>query len=519
MKKRWTGILILTILGVFLYHIFSTSESYLLEYTGNEEEIEFVKEQRHSLEQPILKELIFDNERLNYDYATNTWFCSINEASLEGFAPKISYVAVNENVKLCFENFKVTHDSIRNSDTIEVLAYDDQICRTYHIAFTTLPIMHIVCSTEPSDSDVRVSMCLFDNDMQEEIVSEGLMHIRGGTSRAYPKKGYKLSLTKNKGDAKNKISLLGLREDDDWVLYAAYSDSDKVRNVFSTNLWKETCAKDNELGIDNGNEYKYIELFINDSYEGLYAIGYPIDKKQLEIKDNEHLYKKKYWVCEAVTDFESVEPLAGYELITPQTSDTWKILKEVFFDIFSNPEVSYENLCQKMDVDNVVDTYLFIDLVQGVDTASDYNFHNMYLSAKWVEDHYKVLYTPWDLDQSWGNIWSDEANNHIDNYGIEADQSVILRNSYVSALLAVNDVRMQETLSNKYLSLRKDGWSDETINEKIDMYEEQIFGSGAYLRDMRRWPEGNYQPSVNGLTEFRKYVMKRLEFMDKEFAG
>ena len=80
------------------------------------------------------------------------------------------------------------------------------------------------------------------------------------------KKGYAVSLTQESvgGHLRdNDISLLGMRQDDDWVLYAAYNDQEKIRNVFSCNLWKDFCSTDNERGIDTGVEYRYLELFMN----------------------------------------------------------------------------------------------------------------------------------------------------------------------------------------------------------------------------------------------------------------
>ena len=107
------------------------------------------------------------------------------------------------------------------------------------------------------------------------IFSDGNIHVRGRTAQTYPKKGYRISLIQESlgGNTRpNHVSLLGMRQDDDWLLYAAYNDQEKIRNVFSSNLWKYTCATDNAQGMDIGMEYRYLELFVNGEYWGLYAL-------------------------------------------------------------------------------------------------------------------------------------------------------------------------------------------------------------------------------------------------------
>ena len=69
------------------------------------------------------------------------------------------------------------------------------------------------------------------------------------------------------------------RIDDDWILTSMYSDYEKIRNVFSMNLWHEIS----ELS----NEYRYVEVYINNNYHGLYALTYPIDNKTFKLKKDE----------------------------------------------------------------------------------------------------------------------------------------------------------------------------------------------------------------------------------------
>ncbi|MBO6255682.1 MAG: CotH kinase family protein [Bacteroidaceae bacterium] len=57
-----------------------------------------------------------------------------------------------------------------------------------------------------------------------------------------------------------------------FILYSCYADPERARNVFSQNLWTESCGTDNAYNINTGSYYKYVELFLNGEYYGLYAL-------------------------------------------------------------------------------------------------------------------------------------------------------------------------------------------------------------------------------------------------------
>ena len=84
------------------------------------------------------------------------------------------------------------------------------------------------------------------------------------------------------------------RTDGEWLLYSAYNDQERIRNVFSSNLWFTGNAGANRFGIKNGMEYRYLELFLNGEYWGLYALGYPLDSKQMQPETDSRAVKNIY---------------------------------------------------------------------------------------------------------------------------------------------------------------------------------------------------------------------------------
>jgi hypothetical protein len=52
------------------------------------------------------------------------------------------------------------------------------------------------------------------------------------------------------------------------------------------------------------------------------------------------------------------------------------------------------------------------------------------------------------------------------------------------------------------------------MNELIDSYEKQIFGSGAFLRNQARWPGSYHIDASEKLNQFRAYVAERVAYTD-----
>lgn len=89
------------------------------------------------------------------------------------------------------------------------------------------------------------------------------IEVRGSSSQMFPKKSYSFE-TKSSTLVDIDVSLLGLPEENDWVLYGPYTDKTMVRDVLSYTLhasfghWAPRC--------------RYVELFLNSSYQGVYVL-------------------------------------------------------------------------------------------------------------------------------------------------------------------------------------------------------------------------------------------------------
>ena len=458
----------------------------------------------------LFPDIYFDEEKLFLDETSGTYFYSLVEGSPTAYEPKIKAVAAGGLSGAGEKNFRptvyfidetITDGLIASNTPIEMLICDDENYLKCQLICTTLPLMSLEVPEGIGDLDAEMEMTLFDNEedsVMRLVSSGGTVRIRGGLSREFAKNSYRLSLrTESIGNSKraNNISLLGMRKDDDWILNCLYNDHEKVRNTLSHNLWTDSCGTDNVYNVETGVKYKYLELFVNGEYRGLYALGYKPDEKTMNsqaLKANEGIYKKEFY------------HVVGFET---------DYLQEPIFDYYTRIEENAndpEQLKKLIDWDNILDFNLFMNLVQGTDNME----HNYYVLLKDTGDGPKGIYIPWDLDLCWGFEWSEFAIANTGYYVVPPYENILFIDDPLTQLMADCDKETYSRLCKKYHELRADGWSDETINKMIDEYQDDIFGSGAYYRDCAKWPGGCCVEGLTSLDTFRDYVNQRLSYMD-----
>jgi len=477
---------------------------------------------------PMVYDIKFDSNSLFYDTGSSSWFYSLIDNSKTAFNPSVEFDANDSNVMIAFCGNEISEQLIADNGTIDVICYNDNAYHISKLVCTTLPLMNISVEQEIGDEDTKASITLFDNRQSADmhwINSIADMHIRGGSTRAFPKKGYKITLLKDStGHEKSNISLLGMRKDDDWHLSALYNDPERVRNPFSCELWKTSCGYNNQFRVENGMQYEYVEVFMNGNYHGLYALGYPIDAKQMELgisaygEVEEAVFKISRWADEIEAAQSQSETLDAYEIkgIVPEGSEAlaWQQLK-TFYDIKVNqsklnPSVLYDIV----DMNNAIDLHLFIQLVQGRDNMRS-RVKNMYMTAKKSGENTIFLYTPWDLDMCWGNTYIDDVTvNRVFLHYDGPEVIFPMPYSIVQQLIDYGDPDIKRLVSERYSELRAGAWSEASLMNLLDEYEDDIFFSGAFQRDCTRWPDSTIERGVVDLSTFREFVLARLVALD-----
>ena len=89
------------------------------------------------------------------------------------------------------------------------------------------------------------------------------IEIRGQSSQRFPKKQFGLETVTASGDNRN-VSLLGMPEENDWVLYAAYNDGSLMRNVVAYRAAREMGRY--------ASRTRYVEVVLDGTYHGVYVL-------------------------------------------------------------------------------------------------------------------------------------------------------------------------------------------------------------------------------------------------------
>ena len=528
--KRWlsAGLLLISIVFLLFLSAGSLHRTEFSAWITDSAEYTRIKETGKPTAENLIHEISFNDCPLFYDERTAGWFYSVSR-DIPDTDPQIAFTAAAKDIRIAFSA------KIIPGQTVPFLAYNGSVWREYSLTATPLPLIRIECDAENflpplQDIDYPVRFTMIDNRpdvLQPVIHSAGRFHIRGHGSAIYEKKAFRLSLYRSAGskeEHEDPLPLLGLRPDGDWLLYPGYNDQEKIRNVFSSNLWLRSCGDDNNFGIQNGNEYRFAELFLNRQYWGLYAIGSPIDAKQMHIVPNimghyeEFIFKQSTWgPGEELTTADNSGLVPLFDADAAEVDYGFSILKQYFEYINAGaPDGLAHN-----DAGNAVDIWLFLKLIQADDSigTARKSVNNIIYTIKSSDEGKKILYTPWDMDRSWGNTVALEQHNTTAPYALRPDNNRYeLRFSPVSVMLRQNSGFAAE-IRNRYAQLRAESWSDENITSMIDSFEADIFGSGAYAREMERWPDGSYIDPEAGLSLFRAYVLERFRSMDEYIAG
>ena len=491
------GFLVVVYADIFITH---SLEYYYI----TPEEYDDIISMRQEVSSPLIEELYFNTFKLIKDQKSGNWFYSIVEGDTKAYNPKISFKK-KLSVQVASLQKKIETSDVRNNIPLKFIAYDNNSYFIFNVTCTTLPILSV--------DDTR--MYLFDNRAGvdgREFSTYSQIYIRGRGNTQFSKKGYTLKLktySPGKNKRKFKKSLLGMPVRSKWHLHHSYTDEEKIKQAFCAKLWQECCSTDNLFNLDDGNEYKFVELFMNGTYMGLYDLGYPIDKNSMELVPGEYIYKKST----VEGDFRVV---AG----TPKTSNLDVIHNYLSLLESNQSRESISKLYTIIDMENAVDYWLFVNFTQNMDNDVWGKLNNMIITKKFVDTkgNYKLIFTPWDFDFTWGDSvnWVEGTRYRVKTKYFTPKENMIIHKHVVYYLLTNRDKYIKRLIKDRYAKLRQTAWSIDNLISIINNYEKDIFDSGVYLREKIVWPNGWYLEDVNVKTSLlKKQVVERANYFDQ----
>lgn len=215
------------------------------------------------------------------------------------------------------------------------LIMDAHTSKEYTLYFTELPLV-LVESTTTIPDEPKVLANFIYSDNEQTVVSNVGIEIRGGISQTYPKKNYDLEFWEDTiGDENRDVQFGKLRADDDWILNGLYNEPLRIRSYTANKLWLQLHSlnyADDEPKAKSGANIKYVEMFLNGQYNGIYNLSEQVDKKQLKLKSFKNdeirgeLYKGVSWgggtLFSTLPNYNNwSRSWGGYELKYPKEDD------------------------------------------------------------------------------------------------------------------------------------------------------------------------------------------------------
>ena len=496
--------------------------------------------------------LCYEGEELPYDAASHTFYLPLDmeesdweEGKLSGYFVDSNAVSNSEKnssnnnskknkAKLLFtQDYTATdkQSAIANGQPFSFLALGKNGYGEYNLVFTGLPMITFHGTEYTADDGSQLfAISVYDTDHKGDWVTTCYTksRLRGNTSLVYEKKSLRLYLKEIMDDGtfeKCNKNLLGLRDDDDWILNALYADNTRIRDQLCIDLWNEVGAKTPGYGYQYGTDSVMTEVFINDGYQGIYDLMVPIDAKQLglspvseQLIQNtdvvERIYKKKYsreWLSSdfvgELPDPNSPDYRGGFYLkgdTILQNEQEWEPLYRIAEALGSDEKTFASEITEYNDQQNLIDNWLFYQAIAGFDNENK-NYYYVVRNRDGKEYGYFI---PWDMNISFGMVYADNVYFSEELAAI-ATEPVTWQPAQRMIELDVDNSK--ELLQRTWNKWRNSTFSDEAITERIQELEHKVKDSGAFKREDARYPNGNQKEDFSYIYDF---AVNRLAYVD-----
>ena len=356
---------------------------------------------------------------------------------------------------------------------------------------------------------------------------EGRGRIRGrgnSTWEWYPKKPYRIKLDE-------KVEILGLDANKDWVMLANYRDPTNLMNTFVFEMGQG-------LGMPYTNHTRFVEVTLNGDYKGLYQLT-----EQVEVaKGRVDIGKKKGWLLSLDVDDgpkeapgavdHSALPLGSsknfwsevYRLPvcvkSPEAEDyaTPETLREDARDALATLETAiqrhdYDALAKLCDIPVMIDYLLIQEFVYNVEVAAP---RSIFLYKDKGDDAKWTFGPLWDFDAGFDFDWSQMTTGH--KFFSDYRETVLGTDParHVSDYTYTSSFFTDMWKSKAFVSEVKARWNRMRPRIMAQFWPEtKIYAEAAAEamdRDARRWPIDR-QPKTE-INRMEKWLNSRTVYMD-----
>ena len=377
---------------------------------------------------------------------------------------------------------------------------------------------------------------------------------RGNSSfDASPKKplGFRTYKTKDINDAKQKVAIMGMPKDNNWVLLAPYNDRSMIRDALMFQLARPY--------FEYVPRVRHCEVILDGCYYGVYIMTEKPTKGkgrlnlddpgtegdeltggyQLEIdrNDEEHWYTSKHYAIDkegnqydAYYKIHFLYKHPEYDEMMPDYPQQLEYIHNqidlmedaLAGDNFKDPVDGYRKYLNPI---SFIDQQLSQEFANNVD---GYRLStNIYKHRDSVDPLFKT--TLWDFNIAFGN--ADYCNAYLTDFWVYQNTYFTSTNAYQKVpfwwMRLMQDPEYVYQLKERWAEYRLGAFSDEHIVTVIDSLVNQLEIGGAIARNYQAWPVWNryvwpvpnYQ-TVNTyekeIAALKEWIKKRVKWMDEQ---
>jgi len=365
------------------------------------------------------------------------------------------------------------------------------------------------------------------------------IEVRGHSSQMFPKKSYGFETWDSEGENLS-VSLLGMPEDEDWILHGPYSDKSLLRNAITFHM-----------GSRMGRwqpRFKFCEVYLNSNYIGIYMLEekikrgtdrVDINKLKADETSGDDLTGGYIIKVDKIDDLTSDEYFRTYPVhryITARNYDFTYVYPK-FDDIVPEQKTYIKNFLTDMEdnlngsffKDTVYGYIRYLDINSFVDFQIMQELTNNVDGYRWSTFFYKERDSDggklhagplWDFDLCYGNVNYSEKNLATDkwlypNFGPDNNfpmhwwARLMEDNVYSSRLVA------------RWKELRNGPFMTDSVMTYIDNTLEYL--GPAIDRNFAKWPViGEYiwpnyfigDTFEQEIYYLKNWITDRLSFMD-----
>ena len=376
------------------------------------------------------------------------------------------------------------------------------------------------------------------NDSFNDYNGKISIELRGSSSQSFPKKQYALETQDSLGN-NNNVSLLGMPEENDWILHAPYSDKTLLRNFLTYNIGKKMQRYSPRT--------VFCELIINGEYRGVYILMEKIkrDKHRVDIAklDSDdiagdsltggYIIKIDKYTGTGGADWLSDFPDMGggslyvqyhypeAAVMQPEQLDYIKQYVDSFEYALDGPNFNDTTIgyAKFINIDSFIDLYIINELSKNID-----GFRlSTYMYKDKASKGGKLTMGPfWDYNLAFGNADYCDGWNPI---GWEYDVDCSDDNPFWFPRL-LDDTIYQNKLKCRWEYLRQRSLNNDSLVNFIDSMAAYL--NNAQTRNFQKWQIlGNYiwpnyyigNTYQEELSILKDWLSDRIVWLDNNIPG